>query len=93
VSQSSNLDRSLTYKSTLKTTIKGNLITPYFKVNLLSKDNSHNVNHNLFIKIKHQDESGHTWRYQMNNKPVNYEYMTLKAKNGSLNNNLKNKRL
>jgi hypothetical protein len=59
LSQTSNLDKSLIYKSILKTTTGRKPTALYFKVNLLGKDNGYNVSHDLLIKIEYKDESGY----------------------------------
>src|SRR6266699_1482842 len=82
-----------TYRSCPKSTSGGKSTVPHFKVNLMGRDGSREVSHEHLIKIDHQDKNGHTRRYQMNTKPVGYDYATLRAKNGPPSGCPRNKRL
>jgi len=78
--------------STPKSASGGKKTSTHFKVSLKGRDNNRNVTHENLIKIEHRDSTGNTWRYQTNNRAANYDYSTLKAKNGPPSGCPRNKR-
>ncbi len=56
---------------------------PHFKVQLINKNNGHEVEHSHLIYIEHRT-MGHSWQYVMKGKDrgPDYPYSTLVAKNG-----------
>ncbi|KAG9233279.1 hypothetical protein BJ875DRAFT_51197 [Amylocarpus encephaloides] len=78
--------------STPKSMSGGRKTSTHFKVSLKGRDNNRNITHENLIKIEHRDSTGHTWRFQTNNRAANYDYSTLKAKNGPPSGCPRNKR-